>query len=171
MLCVSPGDMLEEMARTFAEKVPGDYEMTAVFAVDTGDEDPFQWHIRCSGDEVHWDLGRIEDPDTIFTLSEATLRDLYDGRWSGLTAAGRAHVADPAPLDFTLPPGVNPLEAMRRGYFFITHFFSTDNQGPGGGGHRLPRLPPGRAGDGERPARSRNCPRVLPCDTEAAGDV
>ncbi len=123
----TPCEILTEMAHTFAEKVPANYTMAAAFEIATGEVDPFHWHIRSIDGEVEWAPGSMEDPDTTFTLSSATLLKIHDGTWNGMTAAGRAHVRDPAPLNFTLPRDVHPLEAMRRGYFFLTHFFSVDN--------------------------------------------
>lgn len=120
-------EMLTEMSHAFEAKVPPDYSLKVLLEVTSVDPGVVQWHVGCAGGEIEYGEGAISDPDTTFTLDEDTLDKLYSGTWNGLTAAGRAAVSDPAPLNFSMPAGTDPLEAMRRGYFFVTHFFSTSD--------------------------------------------
>lgn len=119
--------MLTEMSEAFEAKVPPDYSLKACLEITTADSDTVQWYVSCADGRLQYGEGTIRDPDTTFSLGEETLEKLYAGTWNGLTAAGRASLSDPAPLNFSLPRGANPLDAMRRGYFLVTHFFNTSN--------------------------------------------
>jgi mannose-6-phosphate isomerase-like protein (cupin superfamily) len=137
-----PEQMLVEMSRAYQAKLPPDCDLRVNIEVNTppaagASPAGFQWHVISSGGELTYGPGLVEGADTTLTLTADTLRRLYRGEWSGLGAAGRASIRDAAPLDFTIPPGVHPLAAMRRGYYFVTHFFSVDvpTRVPFGEGH------------------------------------
>lgn len=115
-------EMLEAMSAAYAQKVQAGCELTVNISVD-GER---TWHVTTREGRTTWGPGFLSGVDTVFTLSREALAKLFTGEWAGLTAAGRAGIRDPAPLDFTIPDGVSPLQAMRSGYFFITHFFSTE---------------------------------------------
>jgi hypothetical protein len=133
---LTPEAMLQAMSRAYAAKVPDDYDLRINIEV-AGDSEPLHWHVVSDGGKLDYGLGEVPDADTTLKLTAATLMRLHQGQWSGLGAAGRAHIRDSAPLDFSIPAGVHPLEAMRRGYFFVTHFFSVDvpTRIPFGEGH------------------------------------
>ena len=64
------------------------------------------WFIQFSeGGEVQLHAGVAEDAFLLIKTSGETLQRLYDGDLSPITAIGRAHYSDPAPLDFV--PGKN----------------------------------------------------------------
>jgi len=128
--------ILNRMSAAYAQKAPAGYALqvniqvkpnpapAAPAAASTGET---EWHVISGGEGgVTYGPGLLDSAETTLSMSYDTLQKLYSGQWSGLTAAGRAHFRDPAPLEFSLPPGMHPLEAMRRGYFFVTHFFSAD---------------------------------------------
>jgi len=136
------------MCRAYAAKVPADYNLRINLEIagvggkagegmgeSAGPE--LTWHVVSQDGGLEYGPGLLEEADTTLKLNTDTLWRLYSGQWSGLGAAGRAHIRESAPLDFSIPPGVHPLEAMRRGYFFVTHFFSADvpTRVPFGEGH------------------------------------
>ena len=122
---VATKHILKEMSEAFAKKSSDSDALSVNIQVDTTEDEPFQWHVICSDNEIHYGPGFSESAVTTFSLDQGTLQKLYDGTWNGLTAAGRAHVNDPAPLNFTMPRDRDPLSFMREGYFFVTHFFNT----------------------------------------------
>jgi mannose-6-phosphate isomerase-like protein (cupin superfamily) len=65
------------------------------------------------------------EPEVHFILSRETLTAIYEGQITGLTAASRENLSDPAPLDFALPEG-QPLteDLMARMLRFIQDFFN-----------------------------------------------
>lgn len=79
--------------------------------------------IRLDTDEK--DDKASNDYDLILTTDYDTLIKLFDGTMSPLTAAGRANIKDPAPLDFKLPKG-RTLDAVtyRNLITFIQRFFN-----------------------------------------------
>ncbi len=65
------------------------------------------WHIVWADEKapaIH--AGPHADARFIFVLSAATLAQLHAGKLAPLTAAGRAHISEPAPLDFRLGAGL-----------------------------------------------------------------
>lgn len=133
----SAAEMLERMSAAYALKVPAGYALKVNIQVEqcagaTADPNGIPdnsgalWHVVSGEDGVAYGPGLLDAADTTLSMAYDTLHKLCSGQWSGLTAAGRANFRDPAPLEFSLPPGTHPLEAMRRGYFFVTHFFSVD---------------------------------------------
>lgn len=122
----SAEQMLREMAAAYAGKIPEGYDLKANIVVRDGDGET-QWHVLSEGGQLTHGPGLAGDAQTTLTMTGETLAKLYRGQWSGLGAAGRAHIRDAAPIDFTIPQGLHPLEAMRRGYYFLTHFFSVSS--------------------------------------------
>ncbi len=113
--------MLLEMSKAFEKKLPEDYEISVNLKVDE-----FVWHVVAKDGELKYGAGEMEDAEWTLSMSSDTLRKTYEAEWSGLTAAGRAHIQESAPINFTLPKDKPPLEAMQMGYFFMTHFFSPE---------------------------------------------
>ncbi len=71
----------------------------------------------------------VTDENTEFDfgikLSTETLEKLHSGKLAPVTAAGRANLAEPAPLDFELPPGKQPtMDFYHNGVQFIQRFFN-----------------------------------------------
>lgn len=122
--------MLSEMTESYRLKTPSDYDIRVnikVLPANGASGEPFCWYVSCESGVVSAGEGQLSDAQTTFTMAYETLHNMYTGLWSGLTAAGRAHIRDRAPLEFSLPPGVHPLQAMQKGYFFLTHFFNKEN--------------------------------------------
>jgi mannose-6-phosphate isomerase-like protein (cupin superfamily) len=122
-------EILRLMSDAYTAKAPPDHEIKINIVIRPGPESAgvsTEWYLVSSAGQMEYGPGLLEAPDSTLAMTYETLGKLYTGEWTGLTAAGRAHIRDAAPVEFTLPPGVSPLDAMRRGYFFITHFFSAE---------------------------------------------
>lgn len=129
-VCVKPGatEILNRMAQTYSRKLPAGYHLRINIEIrELPDQQPgevLRWHVVSHEGGLEYGLGAVDGADTELRMTYETLLKLYTGVWSGLGAASRGHIKDPAPMDFSIPAGVHPLEAMRRGYYFVTHFFT-----------------------------------------------
>ncbi len=113
--------MLLDMSEAFEKKLPDDYNISVNIEVDDT-----IWHVSSKDGEFHYGEGKMEGAEWELYLDQDTLSKVYHGEWSGLTAAGRADIKEPAPINFSLPKDRSPLEAMQMGYFFMTHFFTPE---------------------------------------------
>ncbi len=142
--------MLKQMSEHFEQKVPEDYNLCVNFEVESEGDEAFEWHLSCGGGRAVWGPGHLTDVDVTFSMDRDTLGNVYSGKWSGLTAAGRAHLSESAPLDFNTgrPNSLKRIvrlactvvrlfighlrrfsisrEFMRSGYYFLSHFFSAE---------------------------------------------
>ncbi len=115
--------MLAAMTERYAQKAHA--EVPLFVQLEIGPE-PQTWHVIAEAEqEVKLAQGPHPQAPVILTLSEETLRCLYTGELAPLTAAGRAHISEPAPLDFRLGAGqsFNP-ELYARMITFIQRFFN-----------------------------------------------
>ncbi|MFO8110504.1 MAG: hypothetical protein R6U17_08325 [Thermoplasmata archaeon] len=109
--------MLLEMSKVFEKKLSDDYDISVNITVDE-----IVWHISAKDGILEYGQDETEGAEWELFMDGDTLRKTYEGGWSGLTAAGRAHIQEFAPINFTLPKDKPPLEAMQTAYFFMTHF-------------------------------------------------
>ncbi len=113
--------MLREMAEAYLSKA-GEAAMESVqFQVD--DE---VWHLIAEpGGQVNLTPGAYDPAHFTIVTDTATLRRIYAGEMTALTAAGRARLSEPAPLDFRLPEGVDLTpEIYAQLLDFLQHFFN-----------------------------------------------
>ncbi|MFW6141279.1 MAG: cupin domain-containing protein [Candidatus Saliniplasma sp.] len=84
------------------------------FIVDMGENDI---EVQEASVENQGDIGLV--------MSRETFEKLSSGKWNGMTAAGRANMSDPAPLDFRVPEGEGmDDQELQMMYHFLIHFFS-----------------------------------------------
>ena len=85
------------------------------------------WHVvLAEGQTPEVQVGPHADARFVFVLSRETLARLHAGDVAPLTAAGRAHIMDPAPLDFRLGAGVTLTPAVYAELIaFTQRFFNT----------------------------------------------
>ncbi len=121
--------MLEEMAEMFKQKIPPDFAFCVNLEVSTSEHDgaAYCYHVVCGSQNAELGDGKAHNALLTLTLDTHTLANLASGKWSGLTAAGRARARDSAPLDFVLPEGVDASQVMPTAIFFLTHFFNRHN--------------------------------------------
>jgi len=114
---------LDDWAENFQRKVPDDYSLIVQFDVRPG---PVSWHVVVEpGGQINVGEGIHPDTHVILSATEETLRDIYEGKMTALTAAGRAHISDFAPLDFSLGERVELTPALKAKLFlFIQSFFN-----------------------------------------------
>lgn len=65
------------------------------------------------------------EPQIIFKTNSETLKQIYSGEMTGLTAIGRENMRDKTPLDFELGPHTQMTpNLLNKLYKFIQHFFN-----------------------------------------------
>jgi mannose-6-phosphate isomerase-like protein (cupin superfamily) len=115
--------MLGEMADQFRSKIDKTYNFTVQFHMKESEE---SYYISIGDKAVQVCEGLHPCPELhLYTTSE-TLEDIYHGKMTAFTAAGKARISDPAPLDWEIGEKgkTNPhIQAML--YFFVMHFFNT----------------------------------------------
>jgi mannose-6-phosphate isomerase-like protein (cupin superfamily) len=116
-------EMLSEFSKKYQTKVPEDMEMAVQIEIQPG---PEVWSLTVSpGCNVNLSSGPVEEAAFVVLTDYDTLTDLYEGRMAPLTAAGRASLADPAPLDFRPGPKVNfSYELYKQIIWFCQRFFN-----------------------------------------------
>ncbi len=115
--------ILKNMARCYDKKKPSDVVGTIHLSI--GEEND---HIvKLKEDEVSVEEAEESVRDLKLTMSEETFEKLKSGEWNGMTATGRSHMSESAPLDFSVPEGESlEGEKLQMLYHFLTHFFSTE---------------------------------------------
>lgn len=120
---ISIQEMLEEMVEIYAQKITEMIDLIVQFKLIPDGED---WFLRSkSGEQLKITGTCQEEPQIIFSFSEATLTKIYTGEMTGLTAMGRENMNDHTPLDFTLGNNVSMTPAlMAKLLAFIQRFFN-----------------------------------------------
>lgn len=96
--------MLEDMAENYRHKVPGDFSLIVQFDLQPAGQ---AWHVVVEpGRRVTVGQGPHAQARFSLVTTEEMLRQIYEGQMTALTAAGRANISDPAPLDFKMGAGV-----------------------------------------------------------------
>jgi len=114
--------MLEEMGAIFSQKIEEDFSLSVQI-----DLTPRQsWHIVVEpGGHVVVGEGPDQRAQFIISTSVETLRMMYEGKMTGLTAAGKAHGAEVAPLELQPVEDIEFTPELRVKVFsFIQHFFN-----------------------------------------------
>lgn len=95
------------------------------FGVEVKDQGA--WHVTSDGDGVvELRPGPPPNPTFIYVTDRDTLERIFRGELAALTAMGRAHWTDPAPMDLRLMEGFEPEpEFMGRFAEFTFHFWTT----------------------------------------------
>lgn len=118
--------MLKEMAGAYSRKLPPGASTAVQFDVQLDTGEVQSWHL--TGEAGEWlTVQRGPDPSAqfVFSVTEATLREMYDGRLTGMTAAGKATSSDVAPLEIVLRDSQSPGQESRAQLFgFVQHFFN-----------------------------------------------
>lgn len=115
--------LLGEFLRSFLEK--GCSPLNGILQIEVQPENQ-RWHVDFQRGEG-WLQGSSEQAFLVVITSSETLRQLYAGDLSPMTAIGREHYSDPAPLDIRPGKGVelipgSPLFQELLG--FVQRFFS-----------------------------------------------
>ncbi|TFF85083.1 cupin domain-containing protein [Candidatus Heimdallarchaeota archaeon] len=112
--------ILSEMADNFSNKIDNDFQLLV------------QFHIRDSGENLSLSIkdGKISlknkekaGVDAEFFTTTQTLEDIYTGKMTAFTAAGKAHISDNAPLDVKFASDFTP-DNLKNAYYFLMHFFN-----------------------------------------------
>lgn len=117
------GKRLETLSRSFKHQIDEEYAANIQFTVSDLNE---VWSVTIRpGRNISVRKGSNEEAECFFTADRETYEKIFKGEFTALTAAGRARLSDPAPLDFHLAPGLNFHEERKRLYPFILHFFNS----------------------------------------------
>ena len=115
---------LREMSNFYSAKKPDKFKGKIHLLI--GDEDGYLVEMGKNDIEVK-EAGMENQGDIGLVMSEETFENLSSGKWNGMTAAGRANMSDPAPLDFRLPEGQGmDAEKLQMMYHFLIHFFNKE---------------------------------------------
>jgi len=115
---------LREMSKFYTAKKPDDLQIKVHLLI--GDEDGYL--VEMGKNDIKVKEAGIENQGDIgLVMSEETFDKLSSGKWNGMTAAGRANMSDPAPLDFRVPEGQGmDAQKLQMMYHFLIHFFSKE---------------------------------------------
>jgi hypothetical protein len=112
--------MLVDMADSFRQKSPSNLALIVQINIQPTDR---VWHIGIDpGKFIQVRAGSHPKAQFIFSTTEETLRLIYEGKMTGLTAAGKAKDSDTAPLEMKFGEGVEFTSAVREKLFTL---FST----------------------------------------------
>ncbi|MFO7791921.1 MAG: cupin domain-containing protein [Candidatus Saliniplasma sp.] len=115
---------LKEMALFYSKKKPD--RLRGTIHLSIGDEYGFLVDMGRS-DIIVEEASTENQADIGLVMSKDTFEKLSSGKWNGMTAAGRANISDPAPLDFRVPEGEEMDDRkLQILYHFLIHFFSKD---------------------------------------------
>jgi mannose-6-phosphate isomerase-like protein (cupin superfamily) len=116
-------EMLTDFSIQFQTKVPEDMGLAVQIEIQPL---PEIWSLMVSpGGNVSLAQGPVEKAAFVVLTDQDTLTCLYEGRIAPLTAAGRASLADPAPLDFRPGPKVAfSYELYKQIIWFCQRFFN-----------------------------------------------
>lgn len=114
-------DILKHMSVSFENKVDKDFFARVQFDFKNTGKTYF---LTVKEGKVILEDDSHGEADVILKTTEKVLNKIYKGEITAFTAAGKAHVSEPAPLDWELKGGFVP-EKMKDMYFFIMHFFNT----------------------------------------------
>lgn len=124
IIYMNTGKMLQEMAKSFQKKIDEKFALIVDFEIEDTKE---MWHVVVEKGEVRVTKGRHNKSGFRFITSTETLRKIYEGKMTALTAAGKSKVSDSAPLDWKLAEGIEFSSInMEKALFFIQHFFNRD---------------------------------------------
>jgi mannose-6-phosphate isomerase-like protein (cupin superfamily) len=97
-------NILQELAYSYQKKVTPDSKLIIQILLQPDGE---SWSVVFGKDQEPLVYsGTRSDSRFVFLLSEDVLEQLHTGHLSPLTAAGRAHISETAPLDFKLGEGL-----------------------------------------------------------------
>ena len=113
-------EVLKDMAQNYSKIKPK--EFSCQFNLKVGCEN---FNICVGQDEIDVNKGLVENALITMKMEENTWDNLVSGKCSGMTAAGREKMSQPAPLDFEFGDKINS-ETMQKIYHLAMHFFNTD---------------------------------------------
>jgi hypothetical protein len=115
--------MLADMADSFCQKAPSNLSLIVQINVQPNER---VWHIAIEpGKAVQVSAGSHQKAQFIFSTTEDALRLIYEGKMTGLMAAGKAKDSETAPLEMKFGERVESISARREKLFtFIQHFFN-----------------------------------------------
>jgi len=117
------GEMLERMAQAFKSKIDEQFSIIVQFDISDKKE---SWYVMVEkGRIVTVGKGPHKQARFFFVTTADTLRLIYEGKMTAMTAAGKAKGSDPAPLDLKLAQGLEFTPEVRTQFYtFIQHFFN-----------------------------------------------
>jgi mannose-6-phosphate isomerase-like protein (cupin superfamily) len=125
-MTLKTAEILTNLASTYQQKVGEEQSLVVNLALASGGESPEVYHVLVApGRLVALYAGPARDARFTLKMSPETLRRIYERELTALTAAGRARMSDPAPLDIELPAGTGfTQEVQAEIYAFLQHFFN-----------------------------------------------
>ncbi len=115
--------ILSMMTGIYAQKQQPEDQLLLELVFSPGGE---IWHLSIQpGKPVRLGAGHLNSAQVRFHLSQGTLEAIFEGKLTGMTAAGREKMTDKTPLDFELPEGQTMTPAlMQQMLKFIQRFFN-----------------------------------------------
>jgi mannose-6-phosphate isomerase-like protein (cupin superfamily) len=115
--------ILQDMSISFCQKIPDNFSLIVQIDIRPG---PTSWHIIVDPKkQIKIGEGPHKKAQVIFSTTVETLRMIYEGRMTALTAAAQARPSDPVLLDFRLGDGVEWTSALKAQLFtFMQSFFN-----------------------------------------------
>jgi len=117
------GEMLRVMAENFKNKIDDQFSMIVQFDIKDKKE---SWHVIVEKERiVTVSKGPQKQARFFFFTTVDTLRLIYDGKMTAMTAAGKETGAEHPPLDIELAEGLEFTPEVRTQiYTFLYHFFN-----------------------------------------------
>jgi len=118
-----PGKILEALAENFRNKIDDKYSTIVQFEILDNEE---FWNVVVQPERrVTVNEGRHEQAQFFISITADTLRLIYDGKMTAMTAAGKAGASERPPLDVGLAEGLEFTPEIRTQFYtFLYHFFN-----------------------------------------------
>ncbi len=115
--------MLEEWVESFRSRAPKDLTLALQIDIQPGRR---SWHVIVEpGGQVTLGDGPSPRAQVILATTGETLQRIYLGQVTALTAAGKAHASDPAPLEWLLGEGQRfTPQLYQDALLFLQRFFN-----------------------------------------------
>jgi mannose-6-phosphate isomerase-like protein (cupin superfamily) len=122
----STAEILNDLASTYRQKIDEQQSLTVNLALASGEEEPERFRVVVApGRQGEVRAGPADEPRFTIKTSPEMLQRIHAGELTALTAAGRARMSDPTPLDIALGPGVGFTQELQAElYAFLQHFFT-----------------------------------------------
>jgi mannose-6-phosphate isomerase-like protein (cupin superfamily) len=112
--------ILSEMTKKFSKKINDEFKLKVQFYIKDSDEN---FYLIIKDGKTNLEKKENTRADAKFFTTTQTLEDIYTGKMTAFTAAGKAHISDEAPLDFKFASDFKP-ENLKDAYYFLIHFFN-----------------------------------------------
>ncbi len=115
-------DILAEMGKLFERKIGPDFSCSVLFDIKDSGE---LITVKVTDGRVTIKDETSDEVDIKIETKTSIIEDIYNGKITAFTAAGKGKPSDPAPLDWSIGRSFTPAK-MKNIYHMLMHFFHTE---------------------------------------------